>query len=52
MTCVLRPNVIGDLAINDKAVVDKQLLTGPDRSECMNESRSPVSMASQLGSHA
>ena len=37
MTCVLRPNLIGDLAINDKAVVDKRLLAGLDRSERMDE---------------
>jgi len=26
MACVLRPYVIGDLAVNDEAVIDEQLL--------------------------
>lgn len=37
MTCVLRPNLIGDLAIADKAVVDKQFIPGVDRGERVNE---------------
>ncbi|EEF27585.1 conserved hypothetical protein [Ricinus communis] len=37
MTCVLRPDLVADFAINDKAIVDKQLLAGIDRSERVNE---------------
>ena len=37
MACVLRPYVIGDLAVNDEAVIDEQLLARLDRRERMNE---------------
>jgi len=37
MARVLRPYVIGDLAVNDEAVIDEQLLAGLDRRERMNE---------------
>jgi len=37
MTYVLRPNLIGDLAINGKTVVDKQFIPGVDRAERVNE---------------
>ena len=37
MACVLRPYVIGDLTVNDEAVIDEQLLIRLDRRERMNE---------------
>jgi hypothetical protein len=37
MACVLRPYVIGDLAVNVEAVIDEQLLIRLDRRERMNE---------------
>lgn len=37
MTGVLCPNVVGDLAINDKTVVDKQFIADVDRRERMDE---------------
>ncbi|TDN70150.1 hypothetical protein B0G77_3603 [Paraburkholderia sp. BL10I2N1] len=37
MTCVLGPNVLSHLAVDDEAAIDKQLLAWPDRTERMNE---------------
>ncbi|CAB3805190.1 hypothetical protein LMG28688_06138 [Paraburkholderia caffeinitolerans] len=37
MTCVHFPDVRGDIAINDKAVVDEEFVAGPDGGDCMNK---------------
>ena len=37
MTCILGPDVIGDLAVDRKSVIDEQLVPGLDISERMNE---------------
>jgi hypothetical protein len=49
MTRVPDTNVVGDLSVDWQTVVDKKLIAGCDRGELINEYRSPVSMASQLG---
>jgi hypothetical protein len=37
IACVLCPNVVGDLAVNDKTIVDKQFIADVDRRERMDE---------------
>lgn len=49
MTGVLCPNVVGDLPINDKTVVDKQFIADVDRREHMDESSGYGSAVADCG---
>jgi len=37
MACVHFPDVLGDIAIDDEAVIDEEFVAGPDGGGCMNE---------------